>query len=849
MSISLKKILFAGTALVAMNYAAPAYAQCVTNGAPGTVTIASGNCVTIDTDPAASTAISFTGGEGGDPTAYVDPGVDITGKVVTDTNGVGYLNIEGSTTVSGKVGAAGLALNQIWAGAEGATDTFSGDVFAQDIDVGFGTVNFNGNVNVTSETTFQFQGAGTANFNGNMLTGNIDFNAYSGEVNFADGANMTGDIYDAGEGGPGYGTVNFDGSSNIDGSIGADGYEINAINFNGGAGSIVNISGDIGTIDFTTSVNGLGTANIGGDNIDGHLLFDADGTVNWNFAGPEPTFNGNIDSDGFAVGDGIGSMNFNGDEVNSADIFMDGNFGNGGVLNSFTLAGENNTLWVNGSFDAADNNTLGVNIVNVYGDFFIGTGEGGPQTLNTTIFNNEGGIGRIYGDLDNNDNTSTVESGVIVNITVDTYDYVGEGDTYTIVTANNVDSNDIGTVDVTDTALLDYEQTFPNDDDLVVEIAGRANISDLLGGEDGDLGDSIEGLCNEGCDGPLGDFVNRLLNAADEAALRDVIDSAKPDVTGAGTDSALDTNEAFLDKTEEQLAARRSGETMSGMAAGTAANGASMWIQGYGQKAQQDFRDGVDGYDSHTLGTAIGADSTNIIDGVLGLAFNYAQSNIDSNNINTTDTDVKDYGVTLYGSHDFGDDVFMNAQIGYAYNTIDSTRHNAGAPGLWANADYNSDQYAAKALLGHDYAATDGLTLTPSVSAAYTYLKTEGYTETGTGTLLVVDDASYNSLKLGARINAEWNLKNADGAKMKPSIYVGYAYDTIGDNIDETANFVGGGASFNTTGADPARSSGTAGAAFTFTTTANWDLTAKYDYTYKADYDSHAGLIRATAHF
>ena len=859
MSISLKKILFAGTALVAMNYATQAYAAaCPANGGPGTVTIIGGNCATIDTDPATATAISFVSGEG-EATAYVDDGVFVTGNIITDTEGLGYLYLSGSTTVSGTVGADGLSLNQIWAaGAEGATDTFSDDVFAQDIDIGAGIVNFNGNVDVTSNDTFQFQDDGTANFNGNMMTGSIDFNGYNGEVNFADGANMTGDIYDGGEGGPGYGTVNFAGSSNIDGSIGGDGYEINEINFNGGDGDIVNISGDIGTIDFTTNVNDLGTVNIGGDNIDGHLLFNADGTVNWNFSGPEPFFNGNIDSNGAAVGDGIGSMTFNGDEVAGAVIGMDGSFGDGGILKSFTFAGEDNTLWIGGNFYAADTTTLNGNIIDIAddtGDFFIGA-EGAPQLLNTSITGDgDDEIGHINVGADNN---ATVQTGTMVDIIVDpsNTDYIDVGLTYTIVDSA-FGFGSIGAADVQDTLLLDFEQSALNgDDDLAVEIVGRKRISEVF---DGAAGDAIDDACDPeitegGCSGDLKILENALLSADGQAEGEDLLESAGPGNDGGATQGALDMEGAAAKIVEDQLLALRSGEAISsGMSAGAAANGASMWIQGYGQQAQQDLRDGVEGYDAYTLGTAIGADSANIMEnGILGIAFNFAQTNIDSNDLNTTKSQLKNYGGTLYGSHDFGDDVFMHAQLGYAYNTIDSTRHNVGGfPGLFAKANYNSDQYAAKAILGRDYAVDSGLTLTPSAIASYTHLETDGYTETGNAGLLLLDveDGTFDSLKLGVDIRAEGNFKNAGGAQMKPMIHAGYAYDTIGDNIDETASFVGGGGTFTTTGADPARSIFKAGAGFTYITTANWDLKADYEYTYKADYDSHAGTIRATTHF
>jgi outer membrane autotransporter protein len=235
---------------------------------------------------------------------------------------------------------------------------------------------------------------------------------------------------------------------------------------------------------------------------------------------------------------------------------------------------------------------------------------------------------------------------------------------------------------------------------------------------------------------------------------------------------------------------------------------------------------------------------------VLGIALNYGKTNANSKNATTTGTDVDTYGVNIYASHDLDRDTFLNGQIGYAYNQINSDRHNVGGPGLTANADYHSDQYSARLAVGHDYMTHQaGLIMTPSASAAYTNLRTSGYTETGTGGGLNVASETFNVLKLGVGVDANWCFKNALGARLKPVLHAGYTYNAINDRIETTASFIGGGGSFVTTGASPVRSAFDAGAGVTYMSTANWDLSANYDYIYKTDYTSHAGILRATSHF
>jgi outer membrane autotransporter protein len=339
-----------------------------------------------------------------------------------------------------------------------------------------------------------------------------------------------------------------------------------------------------------------------------------------------------------------------------------------------------------------------------------------------------------------------------------------------------------------------------------------------------------------------------MAGAGTVAQLNDRLSSVAPTVDGSSVITALDVGTAVQGLNDTRLASLRTGE---GMAAGSPAEGAGLWVQTFGNVAMQDTRSGVAGYDADTYGLALGADTTRLLDkATIGLAINYGRTEADSKNANTTDTNVDNYGFTVYGSTNV-DPVFVNAQLGYAYNSIDTTRHNAGGVGVTANGDTHSSQYSAKVAVGRDYEVQPGVTLTPVVSADYAHVTTASYTETGAGVAnLNVDTDNVNVLNLGVGATMSWKLKaGADGSVMKPNVHVGYAYDAVGDNVETTSTFTGGGTAFKTEGASAARSRGNIGAGMTFTTVENWDLSANYDYSVKADYQAHSGYIRALTHF
>ena len=79
-------------------------------------------------------------------------GKNITSTITTADDGKGILTLAGGTqTVNGTVGDSLNKLAEVNAGANGATSTFTGDVFATNLDVeGTGTVNLDGNFTGTA---------------------------------------------------------------------------------------------------------------------------------------------------------------------------------------------------------------------------------------------------------------------------------------------------------------------------------------------------------------------------------------------------------------------------------------------------------------------------------------------------------------------------------------------------------------------------------------------------------------------------------------------------------------------------------------------------------------------------
>ena len=345
---------------------------------------------------------------------------------------------------------------------------------------------------------------------------------------------------------------------------------------------------------------------------------------------------------------------------------------------------------------------------------------------------------------------------------------------------------------------------------------------------------------------------NNLLNATSDAQANDILASTLPTVDGATQRAAFNITDHVQRSVDDHIELLRPSGTTRGMASGDMAPGHSAWVQAYGQTANQGTRGDIAGYNSDAAGGIVGVDAKAMDDRALfGVAVNYGNTNVDSNNINSTKTSLNSYGISLYGNYDLTHGTFLNGQAGYGFNDIDSSRYNVGGPGgFMADSSYHSDQYSAKLLLGQDVGLGHGGKITPNVSAAYTRLNTASYTESGAGGAdLAVNGNAINVLNLGIGADARWDVANADGSHLKPLLHAGYTYDAIGDTVQDTSAFTGGGGEFQTIGASPSRSTGDVGAGLTYTTANNIDLSANYDYQHNAEYNASTGWLRGTVHF
>ncbi len=810
-------------------------------GNDGVVTLAGGGTFTGNVDDSTtadkgtltlSGATTFTGTVGAtDAIKALNAGVQGTASTFSSTVSAGTVTIDGgsSTASAGSVGFG----SSLTAGAGGMTVSSEGTAAAQaESATVTGTFTDTGALNVTAANTSGANAKLTLNGATNTITGATtltDGTSGLSTLEIGNGASVTfsgGLVGNA----SGEGTLTLDGATSVSGVIGST----SLLAINAGASGTTTFANAVTAT--TLNVTGTGTVDLNGTT-GANVSFAGNGTVK---LGTGLTLTGNVDTPTTA---GTGKFTF----VDNGTVT--GTLGATHALNALTVGAANTTgelATVNGDLVAGNTTSISGNTLATNGAFTLGTG----QTLNATIT----GIGATANGKVTAVGAATVSNSAILDITV------ASAATTAAVAGTTYDYNFItsGSTAVGQSVIIHGGSplwTFTqvgNTADL--EIAAHRNTVASIASLGGSANNAAVGAALDiaagGSNAALTTTFANLAAAPTAAAANNILSSLTPTVNGGSQMAALEIGSQVQNITDNRMAALRADDGSTGVAAGASANDVSMWFQGYGQNATQDERDSIAGYTSTTWGGAVGVDTTRWAnDSVFGFALNYGVATVDSKNVNTTSTNIDNYGLTLYNTIGLSPQTFINDQLNYAYNKIGNTRHNAGGTGIDATGNTNSDQYGAKIALGHDYVMGKTL-ITPDVSAAYTRLTTNGYSEKGSGPNLNVASSSQNNLDLGVGLKTAWTWQDPDGSLMKPSLHAGYDYAAIDDRIDTTSTFIGSpGATFVTTGPVPERNSFNAGASITYIASSDWDMSANYNYEYRTDYTSNAGTLRLTTHF
>ncbi len=337
---------------------------------------------------------------------------------------------------------------------------------------------------------------------------------------------------------------------------------------------------------------------------------------------------------------------------------------------------------------------------------------------------------------------------------------------------------------------------------------------------------------------------NALFNAADAVEFNQVLEGARPIVSGSEVAGVQTINKKTFGLINQRLALlRKDAQGQTGISTGNIVKELEAWWQFYAQVATQSGRSEINGYKSTTHGLAAGVDKELFDDGFFGFGLSWGDTTANSSGAGDADTEVTSYQLSLYGDYDFGR-AYINAMGSYTYNDIGTSKTSAAGT---RTANYHADYYAARMEMGYSFMR--GRTrLIPKIMGSYGYYSPEAYAEEGPGAQIITGN-SLRTFEVGGGVDMSWLIRNGEGSYFVPELSLGYRYDLADEPIVTTSQFVAGGPTFRVQGIDPGEQAFDLGMGMTYFSEESWELLFNYDFEYKEDYTAHTGTIRAAYKF
>ncbi len=325
---------------------------------------------------------------------------------------------------------------------------------------------------------------------------------------------------------------------------------------------------------------------------------------------------------------------------------------------------------------------------------------------------------------------------------------------------------------------------------------------------------SIVGSVLDNVTNPTADMTTVLntLEGLSTSQTSSALDTLTPvaDASVLNTSSSIFNNfkEVCLQRVQSILSSTKNPTPSTGISSGDQPKSKELWAKGYGSYLDQDTRKGIAGYTAWNAGTAMGIDRLVSDSLTLGISGGYANGNIDSD-INNATTSIDSGQAALYSRYENENSpYFIDAAGTFGWNWYDAKRDiTVGTLSRKANAEYQGQEYGLYLGTGYKINTGNKLILTPVVSFNYTHLYLQSYTETGADALsLSVASQDYDQLQSGLGAKIEYPVKTKHGI-LTTELYGRWLYDFVGDTVQTTSAFQGGGSSFETNGAKPAQSS------------------------------------------
>lgn len=400
------------------------------------------------------------------------------------------------------------------------------------------------------------------------------------------------------------------------------------------------------------------------------------------------------------------------------------------------------------------------------------------------------------------DGKATLESGSNLVLNAKGDDFSSDGQKYTILEANSLVNNGVSVS--SSSSVLTINSIQIGDNSLAVSVAPKSNadIQDVISQGGGNANamragaEFVNAASALASTNPNDPVLKALIDAGTDAqAVARIAKKLSPEVNTGATKAAQGTQNLVSTAVGTRMSSVR-----QGMSSGEGFTEVGGWFQVLHNDSNQDKRDDIDGYSANATGFSAGIDGQLNDATVLGLAYSYVDTDVDSDDGNKTQVDSN--ALTAYGSWTY-DRFFVDGSLTYGQNRNKSKRDII--PGVTAKGTYDSDVLGLSALAGYAFDINKGMVVEPRVAARYSVVNIDGFSEKGGASAnLTTGNQRMEVGELGAGVRLAGQFEVAGGI-LEPEVKAMAYHDFIADTSKSTSTYVLGGNSFVTNGASSAK--------------------------------------------
>lgn len=274
----------------------------------------------------------------------------------------------------------------------------------------------------------------------------------------------------------------------------------------------------------------------------------------------------------------------------------------------------------------------------------------------------------------------------------------------------------------------------------------------------------------------------------------------------------------------------------------------SLWMKPFGAWTNQSNQNGAYGFSANTGGLLFGGETQFTEYTKLGAGFGWGNTYTTSNASVASQSQTSNlYQFIGYGSYALTENLDATFQANGGWNS-NSSQRSIGFMGTSAQGSYNSAVWHVGAGLNRLFSLTEQTSLIPSARFDYTWIRNQGYTETGAtnGLGLNVNGETYQTTVLGADVKVMHRLN--DHHLVNANVGMGYNFSPT--QISVVAAFQGASTmQFTTYGVNPSSVMGRAGLGYTYKIKEDVDVGVRYDLDFQNGYTNQTATLKGRWNF